>query len=148
MKFSLAPDPLTQHADWLWHDTVIYSPAVPKGSEIGTIAHLAPFQRSASKEPASGNASYAPTTQQFAADEQLIPLASEAGGLGASTIDQALPFQCSIRIAMFFVAPSVKPAAQQSADDTQLTERKMSPFAVTGLGVDSTIQSCPFQRAE
>ena len=61
-------------------------------------------------------------------------------GFGLGTIDQAVPFQCSIR-----VSPSLVPTAQALSGLRSSTPDRVAPCAGAGSGTCTRVQVVPFQ---
>jgi hypothetical protein len=75
--------------------------AGPAGSGVGWIAHVRPFQRSASVRASPELSEYCPAAVHLVAEEHEIPerkLSDEPGGLGVDWIAHVRPFHRSASV--------------------------------------------------
>jgi hypothetical protein len=122
------------------------------GLGVGTMDQMLPFHCSIKVWPVPPlwlKLSLKPTVQQSAALRQATPerlLVCEVV-LGVGTMDQALPFQCSIKVCcreVFPLGTVAVPTAQQSEASTQATPERLLACGLL-LGVGTTDQALPFQ---
>jgi hypothetical protein len=114
------------------HDTPLRSP--PVGLGVASIAHVFPFQASASVPPGP-----APTAVHAVADVHDTPLRSPPVGLGVASIAHDFPFQASANVPL---GPA--PTAVHAVADVHDTPLRSPPV---GLGVASIAHDLPFQAS-
>lgn len=113
------------------------------------IAHLLPFQCSASGACSPALISWLPTAVQLVAELQEIPErslpAAAADGLGTDWVVQVLPFQCSASARDLLELLVFCPTAKQLVAEGHATADNCAPSEPDSFGVVWTAHLLPFQ---